>query len=54
MAEIFTSRKRARSQEDCDYTVQAKQFINEQTLNRNSETKMKEIHGKSIPCTLLC
>lgn len=40
------SRKRGRSQEDCDYAVQSKQFINEQTVNKNSQEKMKEIHGK--------
>lgn len=40
------NRKRSRSQEDNDYVVQSKQFINEQTILKNSQTKMKEIHGK--------
>lgn len=40
------NRKRTRSQEDGDYTIQSKQFINEQTIIKNSQTKMKEIHGK--------
>lgn len=43
---LSISRKRTRSETENDYTVQSKQFINEQTVNMNSETKMKEIHGK--------
>lgn len=46
MAVNVANRKRTRSQEGYEYTVQSKQFINEQTINKNSQSKMKEIHGK--------
>lgn len=46
MAVSINNRKRSRSQDDYDYTIQSKQFINEQTVAKNSQTKMKEIHGK--------
>lgn len=46
MAVNINSRKRTRSSEDYDYTLQSKQFINEQAVNKSSQTKMKEIHGK--------
>lgn len=46
MALTVNSRKRTRSENECDYAVQSKQFISEQTVNMNDETKMKEIHGK--------
>lgn len=47
---LSVNRKRTRSEDDYDYTVQSKQFINEQTVNMNNQTKMKEIHGKCIKC----
>lgn len=46
MAVSVNNRKRSRSPDECDYTVQTKQFINEQIIIKNSQTKMKEIHGK--------
>lgn len=45
MALLINSRKRTRSDSDYDITLQSKQFINEQTLNANNQSKMKEIHG---------
>lgn len=48
MAPTINNRKRSRSQEDYDYTVQSKQFINEQTINMGNQHKMKEIHGKFL------
>lgn len=48
MAPTINNRKRSRSQEDYDYTVQSKQFINEQTINMGNQNKMKEIHGKFL------
>lgn len=47
MASVVKSRKRALSENELDFTVQSKQFINEQTVNLNNQSKMKEIHGKS-------
>lgn len=46
MALISNSRKRARPQEDYDYELQSKQFVNDQIINMNNQNKMKEIHGK--------
>lgn len=48
MALISNSRKRSRSQEDYDYTLQTKQFVNEQKLTMANPNKMKEIHGESF------
>lgn len=45
MALIVNSRKRTRSDSDHDFTLQSKQFIREQTINSNNQSKMKEIHG---------
>lgn len=43
---LSVSRKRTRSETEFDYTVQSKQFVNEQIVNMNSQSKMKEIHGE--------
>lgn len=46
MALNINNRKRTRSSVDNDYTLQSKQFINEQAINLSNPNKMKEIHGK--------
>lgn len=48
MALIMHSRKRTRSEDDHEFTLQSKQFINDQTINTNNQSKMKEIHGNCL------
>lgn len=47
MALAINSRKRTRSENEFEYGVQSKQFVNERTVDMNSQAKMKEIHGKN-------
>lgn len=49
MALALNSRKRTRSENEFEYSVQSKQFVNERTVDMNSQAKMKEIHGKHSP-----
>lgn len=53
MALIVNSRKRTRSDSDNEFTVQSKQFINEQIVNTNNQSKMKEIHGNLVDIQMI-
>lgn len=47
MATSINNRKRSRSENEYDFVIQSKQFVSEQTINENNQSKMKEIHGKN-------